>query len=171
MRARSALFDVYGDHLAGEPVTLDGGRGYRATARGVRRLDDAAARIYRRAERPWDGRWRMLLVTESLPRQTRDRLPAELGWLGHAVLGERLWVSPHPSAGLAEVLARLGVRAVTWTADELDPTGPLLAAWDLPPRWPGIEARRRFTDAAARLRPGSDRFAARCLDPGWSTRG
>ena len=87
MHARSALFDVYGDHLRGrgsqapvaglvrlldpvgiaapavrtaisrmvtqgwlEPVRLDGGRGYRATSRAIRRLDEAADRIYRRTE-------------------------------------------------------------------------------------------------------------------------
>ena len=85
MHARSALFDLYGDHLRGrgsqapvaaivrllapvgiaapavrtaisrmvmqgwlEPVTLEGGRGYRATTRANRRLDEAGDRIYGR---------------------------------------------------------------------------------------------------------------------------
>ena len=84
MNARSALFDLYGDHLRSrggrapvaalvrllaplgvaapavrtavsrmvrqgwlQPVRLDGGPGYALTPRAVRRLDDAAARIYR----------------------------------------------------------------------------------------------------------------------------
>ena len=88
MHARSALFDVYGDHLRGrgdqapvaglirlldpvgvaapavrtaisrmvsenwlEPVSLDGGRGYRATERAIRRLDEAGDRIYRQTDR------------------------------------------------------------------------------------------------------------------------
>ena len=84
MNARSALFDLYGDHLRSrggrapvaalvrllaplgvaapavrtavsrmvrqgwlQPVRLDGGPGYALTPRAVRRLDDAATRIYR----------------------------------------------------------------------------------------------------------------------------
>ncbi len=261
MHARSALFDVYGDHLAGrgheapvaalvellepvgiagpavrtavsrmvaqgwlEPRTVDGGRGYRATPRAVRRLADAAARIYRHREVAWDGRWRMLLVTSAPPRRVRERLRAELGWLGFAPLADRLWVSPHASPEAVEVLARAGVTGLTWEASDVTPELGPLAAWDLgalrtaytawladadrmlgagtpggdpdraafatrfvlvhewrkflfsdpglperllPADWPGAEARRVFTEAADRLRPGSDRYLARCLgDPG-----
>ena len=99
MHARSALFDVYGDHLrsrgseapvaglvrllapvgirapavrtaisrmvsegALEPTRLSNGRGYRATRRTLRWLDDVAARVYRRVERTWDGHWYLALV-------------------------------------------------------------------------------------------------------------
>ena len=88
MNARSALFDLYGDHLRArggrapvaalvrllaplgvaapavrtavsrmvrqgwlEPVRLPEGPGYALTPRAVRRLDDAAARIYRTQRR------------------------------------------------------------------------------------------------------------------------
>jgi phenylacetic acid degradation operon negative regulatory protein len=257
MHARSALFDVYGDHLAGrgheapvaalvrmlepvgvaapavrtaisrmvaqgwlEPRAVGRARGYRATPRAIRRLEEAAGRIYRREELPWDGAWQMVLVATPAPRRERDRLRAELGWLGFAPLGRRLWVSPHPAPGLAEALAVAGVDAVTWTATDLTPATRPLAAWDLdglraaydawleqartlldrphegdadeaafatrfelvhewrkflftdpglperllPHDWPGPEARRTFTEAADRLRPGSDRFVAHCLD-------
>ena len=33
-----------------------------------------------------------------------------------------------------------------------------------PPDWPGQAAAELFTDEAARLKPGADRFVARCLD-------
>ena len=88
MNARSALFDLYGDHLRSrgaqapvaalvrllaplgiaapavrtavsrmarqgwlEPVRLPEGPGYALTPRAVRRLDEAAERIYRRRRR------------------------------------------------------------------------------------------------------------------------
>ena len=111
MHARSALFDVYGDHLRGrgsqapvaglvrlldpvgiaapavrtaisrmvmqdwlEPVRLGGGRGYRATSRAIRRLDEAADRIYRRTDPAWDGTWHLAFVDP--PADPRRAQPA-----------------------------------------------------------------------------------------------
>src|ERR1700759_5276375 len=92
MHARSALFDLYGDHLRPrggqapvsalvrllaplgiaapavrtavarmvrrgwlQPVRLPGGPGYGLTSKAVRRLDEAATRIYRTGRIPWGG--------------------------------------------------------------------------------------------------------------------
>src|SRR5436190_17449708 len=100
MQARSALFDLYGDHLRPrggtapvaalvrllsplgitapavrtavsrmvrqgwlQPVKLPDGPGYRLTLKATRRLDEAAARIYRTERLGWDGRFDLILLT------------------------------------------------------------------------------------------------------------
>jgi len=142
VNARSALFDIYGDHLlsrgeqapvaalvrlvaplrisapavrtavsrmAGqgwlEPVKLTGGAGYRLTPRAVRRLKEAAERIYRRDAPPWDGRWHIVVLERLTERAARDRLRSALGYLGYASLGGTTWISPRPSAELDALLA------------------------------------------------------------------
>ena len=166
MRARSALFDTYGDHLrnrgsqapvAGlvrllapvgiaapavrtaisrrvmqdwlQPVLLPGGRGYRATPRAIRRLDEAADRIYRRTERSWDGAWHLVFVEPPPGRAARARLRADLGFVGYAELADGVWVSPFARGELASVLEVAGSRARTARADRFDPEPT--AAWDL----------------------------------------
>ena len=135
MNARSALFDLYGDHLRVarrcgapvaalvrllaplgvaapavrtavsrmvrqgwlEPVRLPAGRATRSRRRAVRRLDDAAARIYRTQRRRWDGTWH-LLVTDAAraqPRATGSR--AGLTFLGFAQLDDATWIGPRSS--------------------------------------------------------------------------
>jgi len=259
MHARSALFDVYGDHLRGrgsqapvaglvrlldpvgiaapavrtaisrmvtqewlEPVRLDGGRGYRATSRAIRRLDEAADRIYRRTEPGWDGTWHLAFVEPPANRAARNRLRADLGFMGYAELAGDVWVSPFPRVELGSVLEHAGATARTARADSFDP--PPTSAWDLdslraayehwlgtaddliathtadhddadeaafaarfhlvhewrkflfadpglpddllPRDWPGRAAADLFAGEATRLKPGTDRFVARCLDGG-----
>ena len=166
MHARSALFDVYGDHLRTrdneapvaalvrlldpvgiaapavrtaisrmvmqgwlEPVQVDGGRGYRATERATRRLDEAADRIYRRTERVWDGTWHLVFVTPPDDRSARHRLRADLAFVGYAELTDNVWVSPFVRTELAFVLDRAGARASS--ARALDFAPPPVEAWDL----------------------------------------
>ena len=166
MHARSALFDLYGDHLrirgsqapvaalvrllepvgiaepavrtavsrmVGqrwlEPVRLPAGRGYRATERAIRRLDEAAERIYRRDTATWDGTWHLLVTEPTAARGARDRLRADLGFLGYAELAPQTWVSPFPRPGVDEVLAATGVTAHRVDHARIDP--PPVAAWDL----------------------------------------
>ena len=259
MHARSALFDVYGDHLRGrgsqapvaglvrlldpvgiaapavrtaisrmvtqewlEPVRLDGGRGYRATNRAIRRLDEAADRIYRRTEPGWDGTWHLAFVEPPANRAARNRLRADLGFMGYAELAGDVWVSPFPRGELGSVLEHAGATARTARAGSFDP--PPTSAWDLdslraayehwlgtaddliathtadhddadeaafaarfhlvhewrkflfadpglpddllPRDWPGRAAADLFAGEATRLKPGTDRFVARCLDGG-----
>jgi phenylacetic acid degradation operon negative regulatory protein len=257
MHARSALFDVYGDHLRSrgsqapvaaivrmldplgiaapavrtaisrmvmqgwlEPVTLRGGRGYRATERANRRLDEAADRIYRRTGHSWDGSWHLAFVHPPAGRSARTRLRADLAFVGYAELADNVWVSPFPRTELPEVLDRAGASAGTARAQDFEP--PPIGAWDLaalraaydewltvaddliagqltghddedeaafaarfllvhewrkflfadpglpddllPADWPGREAAELFASEATRLKPGADRFVARCLD-------
>jgi phenylacetic acid degradation operon negative regulatory protein len=167
MHARSALFDVYGDHLRGrgsqalvaglvrlldpvgiqapavrtaisrmvaegwlEPVQLPGGRGYRATDRTIRWLDDVAARVYRAADDPWDGHWHLVLVDAPGERPDRQRLRADLEFVGYAELTPHTWVSPYARAELDEVLSRAGATARRVRADRVEPSP--IGAWDLP---------------------------------------
>ena len=177
MDARSALFDVYGDHLRTWPglvrgatpvaalvrllaplgvrgpavrtavsrmraqgwleaVRLPAGPGYALTARAVRRLDEAATRIYRSSEvlreGRWDGSWHVLVVAGPPGRAERERLHAALGYLGYGCLGGGTWVAPRPAQELAAVLAEAGVRGQRFTAQSDDDPGDLVArAWDL----------------------------------------
>ncbi|MDI6911913.1 PaaX family transcriptional regulator C-terminal domain-containing protein [Nocardioides sp.] len=257
MQARSALFDVYGDHLRArgseapvaalvrlldpvgiaapavrtaisrmvmqgwlESVQLDGGRGYRTTARADRRLDETGRRVYRREAPAWDGHWHLAFVSPPSGRTARARLRAGLTFIGYAELADHVWVSPFERAELGSVLDREGASATTARADRFDP--PPTGAWDLaalrlaydgwlrasddlveqhlgahedadeaafaarfhlvhewrkflftdpglppallPGDWPGRAAAELFAGAAGRLKPGADRFVARCLD-------
>jgi phenylacetic acid degradation operon negative regulatory protein len=257
MHARSALFDVFGDHLRSRgdrapvaalvrllrpigiaapavrtaisrmvsqgwlaPVSLAGGRGYRATPRAIRRLDESAVRIYGSEALAWDGSWQVALVGPPSQRSARERLRAELRFLGYGELAADVWIAPYPREDLERVVAAAGGRLTTATATGFssDPT----SAWDLaeladsytawldgvddlvaahldggrdedesafaarfhlvhewrkflfadpglpdellPARWPGRPAAAAFAGEARRLKPGSDRFVARCLD-------
>lgn len=202
MRARSALFDVYGDHLrtrgsqapvAGlvrlldpvgisapavrtaisrmvmqdwlEPVLLPEGRGYRATERAVRRLDEAADRIYRRTDRTWDGTWHLAFVRLPPHRSVRSRIRAELGFLGYAEIAEGVWVSPFPRAELTTVLEGSGVDLRTARADRFDPDPT--STWDLPAlraaysRWLATAGHLVEDHASAHEDPDEAAFAAR----------
>jgi phenylacetic acid degradation operon negative regulatory protein len=61
-------------------------------------LSEGARRIYEfgRSERPWDGRWLLLLV--SVPEAKRDlrhRLRTRLSWAGFGSPEAGVWISPH----------------------------------------------------------------------------
>jgi len=166
MHARSALFDLYGDHLRSrgseapvaaivrllapvgiaapavrtaisrmvmqgwlEPVTLGGGRGYRATARANRRLDEAGDRIYGRHHPQWDGAWYLAFVDPPTTRSARARLRADLAFLGYAELADNVWVSPYERGELDSVLERAGATARTARAVDVAPAPT--EAWDL----------------------------------------
>lgn len=168
MRARSALFDVYGDHLRRrgdrapvaalvrlleplgiaapavrtavsrmvaqgwlEPVTLATGPGYAATPQAIRRLDEAAARIYAGDPADWDGRWHLVLLPTVRDRARRQRVRTGLAWAGYGELAPGTWASPWPRPGTAELLAREEVDAATAVATDFDPPTVPLAAWDL----------------------------------------
>ena len=112
-----------------EPVTLDEGRGYRATERATRRLDEAAERVYGRSDPTWDGTWHLVFLDPPDDRSARTRLRADLAFVGYAELTDHVWVSPFVRAELAFVLERAGARARSARAVEFDP--PPVDAWDL----------------------------------------
>jgi phenylacetic acid degradation operon negative regulatory protein len=146
MQARSALFDVYGDHLrlrgGSAPVAalvrllapLDiappavrtavsrmvrqgwlmrtrttTGPGYVLTERAVRRLDEAAVRIYRhRPDEDWDGNWSVAVVAHSSQRTVRERIHRGLEFLGYRLLEADTWVAPRPAPELESMVSAEG---------------------------------------------------------------
>ncbi|MCU1591842.1 MAG: phenylacetic acid degradation operon negative regulatory protein PaaX [Frankiales bacterium] len=190
MDARSALFDLYGDHLRSREdefrgqapvaalvkllaplgvqapavrtavsrmvrqgwltaVKLPAGAGYALTPRAVRRLDEAADRIYRTSRHTWDGRWHLLVVVPPTGRSDRERLHAQLQFLGYGSIGGSTWVSPRPAPELDATLAEASARAERFTSTHDGDSQALIArAWDLD----GLaRAYSRFLDEAAVL--------------------
>ena len=114
------------------PVRLPGGAGYRLTPRAVRRLQQAADRIYRREVPPWNGRWHVLVHERITERASRDRLRSALGYLGYACVDGSAWISPRPSVELDPLLAAEQVRAERFVASyDGDPRGLAARAWDI----------------------------------------
>lgn len=136
MQARSALFDLYGDHLRSRggqapvaalvrllapvriaapavrtavsrmtrqgwlrSVRLPSGPGYALTPRGLHRLDDAAARIYRTGRHPWDGHFDLITMDPPPSRTDRSRLAATLAFLGYGALTTTSWIAPRRPGG------------------------------------------------------------------------
>jgi phenylacetic acid degradation operon negative regulatory protein len=132
------------------------------SASGRRLLSDGAARIYGfgTSERPWDGRWLVLLV--SVPearRQLRHRLRTRLAWAGLGSPAPGVWVSPDPGKQdeVADVVTDLELTGVT--SSFVGPFGAIGAerdivgsAWDLAE----VEtAYEEFLDAFADAEPGT----------------
>ena len=191
MHARSALFDLYGDHLrqrgGAAPVAslvrllaplgvaapavrtavsrmvrqgwlasvrIGGQPGYALTPRGTRRLDDAAARIYRTDRSDWDGTWHLLVVSMPVGRSARDRVRSGLSFLGYGPLDDTTWVSPRPATEVDSLLAGEGARAERFTArHDGDSAALITRAWDLD----GLaRAYLRFLDDAALVTDEAD---------------
>jgi phenylacetic acid degradation operon negative regulatory protein len=111
-----------------KPVRLRQGPGYAVTPMCERRLDEAAARIYRTSGAPWRGRWHVLVLEPVRDRARRERLRADLAFLGYAPLTETTWIGLWPSPELDA----LKVPAHRFDADfEGDPCALLARAWDL----------------------------------------
>jgi phenylacetic acid degradation operon negative regulatory protein len=173
MQARSALFDLYGDHLRSRggrapvaglvkllaplgiaapavrtavsrmvrqgwliPVRLDAGPGYTLTPKAVRRLDEAAGRIYRTTKINWNGRFDLVVLDPPSSRAARARLGANLAFLGYGSIGDRAWIAPRPSEELDAMLAEAEVRYDRFSAIHAAGTDGAAAlverAWDLP---------------------------------------
>ncbi|TCC46675.1 PaaX family transcriptional regulator [Kribbella capetownensis] len=159
MHARSALFDLYGDHLRArgarapvaalvrllaplgvhppavrtavsrmvrqgwlEPVRIDGQPGYALTSRARRRLDDAAARIYRTSpdgtgpagtngSSGWDQHWHLGILREVPNARRRDQLASQLAFLGWAPLSDGAWVGLRNDAEVDQILGVEGIAA------------------------------------------------------------
>jgi phenylacetic acid degradation operon negative regulatory protein len=173
MQARSALFDLYGDHLRSrggrapvaalvrllaplgitapavrtavsrmvrqgwlEPVRLESGPGYALTHKGVRRLDEAATRIYRTGRTDWDGQFDLIILDPLPSRTARARVSANLAFLGYGSIGERTWIAPRASAEVDALLSEGKVRYDRFTAAHAagtDGAAMLVErAWNLP---------------------------------------
>jgi phenylacetic acid degradation operon negative regulatory protein len=172
MQARSALFDLYGDHLRSRggrapvaalvrllaplgiaapavrtavsrmvrqgwltPVRLPAGPGYALTARAVRRLDEAAGRIYRTTRTTWNSRFDLIVLDPPPSRPARARLHANLAFLGYGSIGDRAWLAPRLSEEVDALLSDAGVRYDRFSASHTAGTDGVAAlverAWDL----------------------------------------
>jgi phenylacetic acid degradation operon negative regulatory protein len=191
VNARSALFDLFGDHLRERggaapvaslvrllaplgvappavrtavsrmvrqgwltPTRVSGVPGYALTPRATRRLDDAAARIYRTEARSWDGQWHLLVVTLPPGRSARDRVRAGLSFLGYGPLDDTAWIAPRPAGEADALLAGEGARAERFTAGHDGDSAMLISrAWDLD----GLaRSYVRFLDEAASFTEAAD---------------
>lgn len=191
MNARSALFDLFGDHLRQRggaapvasivrllqplgvaapavrtavsrmvrqgwltPTRVHGMSGYALTPRATRRLDDAAARIYRTHSPDWDGTWHLLVVTPPTGRSARDRVRAGLSFLGYGALDDTTWIAPRPAGEADALLSGEGARAERFTARHDGDSAMLVSrAWDLD----GIaRSYLRFLDEATSFATADD---------------
>lgn len=144
---------------------------YRLTWRGRQLLEEGAARIYEPPRQDhWDGEWTLLAY--SIPegrRALRDRLRAQLAWLGFGSLGNGLWVTPHDvREGVAAVAAELDVAGYLEVfrgahVSRTDPRELVAQLWDLDALNARYEAFvDRHLDDCVRLREeGPDSVAPR----------
>jgi phenylacetic acid degradation operon negative regulatory protein len=66
------------------------------TGKSWQLLDEGRTRIFRRADGPWDGQWRMVIYAGAeQDRAERERLRRTLSWLGFGPLATATWISPH----------------------------------------------------------------------------
>lgn len=136
------------------------------TPPGRRLLTEGAQRIYEfgSAERPWDGRWLVLLV--SVPESKRDlrhRLRTRLTWAGFGSPEAGVWISPDAGRQdeAAQILDKLELSrgAMSFVAEygTIGQVGSMVArAWDLS----DVERRyEEFIEEFGSLEPGDGRSA------------
>jgi phenylacetic acid degradation operon negative regulatory protein len=117
------------------PVRVPTGPGYGLTAKAVRRLDEAAARIYRTRQVTWDGQFDLLVLTPPGSRGDRARLAADLTFLGYGAVDAGVWVAPRPAPEVDGLLREAGVRyerfRATHAAGDEGTATLVRRAWDL----------------------------------------
>jgi phenylacetic acid degradation operon negative regulatory protein len=115
------------------PTKINGAAAYALTARAEKRLDNAAARIYRTTNREnWDGRWHLLVPERPSDRAARERLRSNLAYLGYAPVGDGTWLAARPSPELDALLDSERIKADRFTArHESDDATLVRRAWDL----------------------------------------
>ncbi|MEI5909000.1 phenylacetic acid degradation operon negative regulatory protein PaaX [Bacillus spongiae] len=69
---------------------------YSLTERGIKRMEEAAKRIFKLKPEKWDGEWRIFMYTipEEI-RSIRDELRKELIWSGFGSFSNSFWLSPN----------------------------------------------------------------------------
>jgi phenylacetic acid degradation operon negative regulatory protein len=117
------------------PVRTVAGPGYGLTPKAVRRLDEAAGRIYRTGRQSWDGRFDLVLIRTPVNRREAQRIAAGLAFLGYGMLDEQTWVAPRGADDIDAVLVEHGLEYERFTAAHAAGTpgaaGLVRRAWDL----------------------------------------
>jgi phenylacetic acid degradation operon negative regulatory protein len=118
-----------------QPLRLSTGPGYLLTPKAARRLDDAAARIYRTGRPEWDGRFDLLVLDVPVQRADRSKLAANLAYLGYGAIDAGSWVAARPSDEVETMLTEAGIRYERFAANHaggLEGAAALVGrAWNL----------------------------------------
>ncbi|AEV88725.1 PaaX family transcriptional regulator [Actinoplanes sp. SE50] len=114
------------------PLRMTAGPGYLLTPKAARRLDEAAARVYRTGRGGWDGRFDLIMLHDPpLARPEAERL----AFLGYGSLSDQVWVAPRASDELDAVLDEAGAAydrfSAAHTAGSPGTAGIVGRAWDL----------------------------------------
>jgi len=114
------------------PTVREDTRGYLARTATRDRLAAAHDRIYRAQPVPWDGTWHMVVLQRPTDRAQRDRVAANLVFLGYGRLSAHTWLAAHRNGELSAALEGVGV---SW--EEFDcraasePVDLVRRLWDL----------------------------------------
>jgi phenylacetic acid degradation operon negative regulatory protein len=129
------------------PMRLVSGPGYLLTPKAARRLDEAAARIYRTGRMSWDGRFDLILLQGPLPKREASRL----AFLGYGSLGEHAWIAPRAAEEADLVLHDAGVAYERFSASHS--AGSPAAADVVGRAWDLSELARSYEEFVSDLRP------------------
>jgi phenylacetic acid degradation operon negative regulatory protein len=117
------------------PLRLTAGPGYLLTPKADRRLDEAGGRIYRTGRVTWDGRFDLVLIRTAVGRRQRQRIGADLAFLGYGALDDQTWVAPRAHHDVDAVLTEAGLDYERFAAAHAAGTAGAAAvvrrAWDL----------------------------------------
>ncbi|WP_436526127.1 PaaX family transcriptional regulator [Actinoplanes sp. HUAS TT8] len=141
------------------PLRLASGPGYLLTPKAARRLDEAAARVYRTGRGGWDGRFDLIMLHEPpLARREADRM----AFLGYGPLSEQVWVAPRASDELEAALEEAGTAydrfSASHTAGSAGASEIVGRAWDLD------RIGRSYLEFEESLRPVVKAVTARSSD-------
>ncbi|WHZ12984.1 MAG: Phenylacetic acid degradation operon negative regulatory protein PaaX [Burkholderiaceae bacterium] len=92
---------------------------YLLTPDGQRRFEEASRAIYASQARPWDGRWRLMLLVRELDGAAREPLRRALAWQGFGQIGSGCFV--HPSADPEQTLRALATEGLPDAQQQLMP--------------------------------------------------
>jgi phenylacetic acid degradation operon negative regulatory protein len=127
------------------PLRVADGAGYQLTVTAVRRLDEAAGRIYRTSRATWDGRFDLIVMTLPKQRSIRTRVNDTMSYLGYGCLDGSTWIAPRRADQVDLLLKEAGIRYERFNAVHTTGTSDAAAlvgrAWDLGAL---AEAYRRF---------------------------
>jgi phenylacetic acid degradation operon negative regulatory protein len=117
------------------PLRLSTGPGYLLTPKAARRLDEAAARIYRTGRVAWDGTFDLIVIDAPGARPDRARLAASMAFHGYGSIDDATWVATRPDGEVESLLAEAGLRYERFTASHAAGTPGATAlvrrAWNL----------------------------------------
>jgi phenylacetic acid degradation operon negative regulatory protein len=140
------------------PLRLVSGPGYLLTPKAARRLDEAAARIYRTGRAGWDGRFDLVVLHGPVSKREANRL----AFLGYGSLGDLAWVAPRAADEVDAVLVDAGVGYERFSAAHA--AGSPGAAEVVERAWDLGELARSYEEFVADLRPVVGSVNARSSD-------